>query len=281
MTNWERFQQLNGATKMKGQQVVNSHFLYKGYPSIEITDTQGSAVQAAVVNKQESDEAYIYTQLQNPLQIGSIWAAKNLHLLVTEEITIIHDVDWHKYHCFLCNLEVDGLWGWFVGPEKTHINLNLKKETVLVSQQKPLLVLPGMPLAFQDKIMIKGRAWIVDEYDAISDEGITYYSLMPTTMSKEVIADHASDPVFVEEYKEPVFVLASDSSSTSAVEIAPGSTHTVTTENGYFKTSNTSIKVLQRNHTQVSFQVPYGVSEFTIETKNNNASVTTTYKVVY
>jgi len=67
-------------------------------------------------------------------------------------------VNWHKYHCFLCNLEVDGLWGYFIGPEKKHIDLQLHKQVVLTSTQKPLLILAGMPLKFQDKIMIHGRA---------------------------------------------------------------------------------------------------------------------------
>ena len=33
---------------------------------------------------------------------------KNLPLLVSEEITIIKDVDWHKYIALICNVEIDG-----------------------------------------------------------------------------------------------------------------------------------------------------------------------------
>lgn len=286
MTNWERFKKINSTTRITNQEVVNSHFLFKGYPSIEIIEVGGSSsdpttLQAAVVNKQEQDCAYVYTYLDNPLQIGSVWAAKDLHLLISEEITIIKDVNWHKYYCFLCNVEFDGFWGYFLGPEKTHINLNLKKDVVLVSQQKPLLILPGMPLAFQDKIMIKGRAWVVDEYDALSDEGITYYSLMPTTMSKEVIKANEDKSVFIEEHVEHELELPSDSQQTSAVEIAPNSKITITTEGGYFQASNKSIKVLKHTATEVVFQVPFGIEDLTIQYKQNSEVLERIYKIGY
>lgn len=281
MTSWERFQKLNSTVHTTNQEVVNSHFIFKGYPSIKITGPEGEEIQAAVVNKQEQDYGYIYTYLKDPLAIGSIWQAKDLHLLVDEEIVIIKDVNWHKYHCLLCNLEYEGLWGYFIGPEKTHINLNLKKDVVLVSQQKPLLVLPGMPLHFQDKIMIKGRAWVVDEYDAISDEGITYYSLMPTTMSKEIIKANEDKTVFIEEHVEPELELIQDSPSTSAVEIAPNSKITVTTEDGYFKISNKAAKILKYTSTEIVFQPPFGVEEVTIQYKQNGQVLERIYKIGY
>ena len=43
-----------------------------GYPSIKITGSNGEEIQAAVVNKQEKDYAYIYTKINEPLDIGSI-----------------------------------------------------------------------------------------------------------------------------------------------------------------------------------------------------------------
>lgn len=281
MTSWERFQKLNSTTRTTNQEVVNSHFIFKGYPSIKITGPEGEEIQAAVVNKQEQDYGYIYTYLKDPLTIGSIWQAKDLHLLVDEEIVIIKDVNWHKYHCLLCNLEYEGLWGYFIGPEKTHINLNLKKDVVLVSQQKPLLVLPGMPLHFQDKIMIKGRAWVVDEYDAISDEGITYYSLMPTTMSKEIIETNKDKSVYVEVHNEPVLEVPNDQWDTDAVEIAPNSKITINTEDGFFKVSNKAIQILRHTATEIIFQIPFGIENLEIQYKENGEVKERIYKIGY
>jgi len=281
MSNWSRFRELNGTVNSQTQEVVNSHFLLKGYPSITITGTQGLAVQAVVVNKQEQEVAYIYTLKDTPLDVGSVWTAKNLHLLITEEITVIKDVNWHKYHCFLCNLEVDGLWGYFIGPEKKHIDLQLHKQVVLTSTQKPLLILAGMPLKFQDKIMIHGRAWVVDEYDALSTPGITYYSLLPTTMSKEVIADHPDTPIFTESYNEPVLETVIDDSHTTAVESAPGIKITVTTEDGYFKSNISNLKIYKHTPTEVIFETPFGIEELIISTKVQNVITERIYHIGY
>ena len=63
---------------MDAQAEVNTHFIFKGYPSIKIecntTDSSEDiwAVQAAVVNQQEKDKAYIYTQLPDELPMGSV-----------------------------------------------------------------------------------------------------------------------------------------------------------------------------------------------------------------
>ena len=157
MTSFSRFQERN-KKRTVAQNKLNTSFIFKGYPSIEIKGSADRSIQASVVNKQEKDYAYIFTHLQDELMIGSIWTAKNLHLLVTEEITIIKDVDWHKYHALLCNVQIDNHWGYFKGPEKSFLDVNLEREVVWESPQKPVLVLPENVLEFRDKIVIKGRA---------------------------------------------------------------------------------------------------------------------------
>ncbi len=95
MNSFERFNERN---KKRAQSTNrgNSTFIFKGYNSTLIKSGT-TELQAAVVNEQEKDSAYIYTHLNEPLTIGSIWEAKSLHLLVTEEIVVIKDVEWHKY----------------------------------------------------------------------------------------------------------------------------------------------------------------------------------------
>lgn len=72
MNSLERFRSL--ASKRKTSQAnLNSHFIFKGYPSIEITSDADNftTVQASVVSQQEKDKAYIYTQLEDVLALGS------------------------------------------------------------------------------------------------------------------------------------------------------------------------------------------------------------------
>lgn len=92
MSSFSRFQARN-QKRIVAQDKLNTRFIFKGYPSIELKGQNDVSVQAAVVNQQEKDKAYIFTQLANELAVGSVWHAKNLPLLVSEEITIIKNVD--------------------------------------------------------------------------------------------------------------------------------------------------------------------------------------------
>ena len=283
MTSFSRFQERN-KKRTVAQNKLNTSFIFKGYPSIEIQGSADQKIQASVVNKQEKDYAYVFTQTQDELEIGSVWAAKNLHLLITEEITIIKDVDWHKYHALLCNVQIDNHWGYFKGPEKSFLDVVLEKEVVWESPQKPVLVLPENVLNFRDKIVIKGRAWLIQEYDAISTPGLVYYSLKPTTISKEVAAENTGKDIYVEKHEEPTINVVENPisllSEDSVFNISPNVPITLSTEDGYFKTTNKNLKIQKRTASIVVFSIPFGISEVAVEVKEKGDIVTKTYRVV-
>ena len=283
MTSFSRFQERN-KKRTVAQNKLNTSFIFKGYPSIEIQGSADQKIQASVVNKQEKDYAYVFTQTQNELEIGSVWAAKNLHLLITEEITIIKDVNWHKYHALLCNVQIDNHWGYFKGPEKSFLDVVLEKEVIWESPQKPVLVLPENVLNFRDKIVIKGRAWLIQEYDAISTPGLVYYSLKPTTISKEVAAENTDKEIYVEKHEEPIVNVVENPisllSEDSIFNISPNVPITLSTEDGYFKTTNKNLKIQKRTASMVVFSIPFGISEIAVEVKEKGDIVTKTYRVV-
>ena len=283
MTSFSRFQERN-KKRTVAQNKLNTSFIFKGYPSIEIQGSADQKIQASVVNKQEKDYAYVFTQTQDELEIGSVWTAKNLHLLITEEITIIKDVNWHKYHALLCNVQIDNHWGYFKGPEKSFLDVVLEKEVVWESPQKPVLVLPENILNFRDKIVIKGRAWLIQEYDAISTPGLVYYSLKPTTISKEVAAENTDKEVYVEKHEEPTVNVVENPisllSEDNIFNISPNVSITLSTEDGYFKTTNKNLKIQKRTASMVVFSIPFGISEVAVEVKEKGDIVTKTYRVV-
>ena len=206
-------------------------------------------------------------------------------MLITEEITIIKDVNWHKYHALLCNVQVDNHCGYFKGPEKSFLDVALEREVVWESPQKPVLVLPENVLEFRDKIVIKGRAWLIQEYDAISTPGLVYYSLKPTTISKEVVAENAGKPIYVEKYEEvkPEIVvepIQSYNLKDSSIKISANTSITLSTEEGYFKSSNKNIKVQKRTEDAVVFSIPYGIKEVIVEVQEKGDIVKRTYRVV-
>lgn len=283
MTSFSRFQERN-KKRTVAQNKLNTSFIFKGYPSIEIQGSADQKIQASVVNKQEKDYAYVFTQTQDELEIGSVWTAKNLHLLITEEITIIKDVNWHKYHALLCNVQIDNHWGYFKGPEKSFLDVVLEKEVVWESPQKPVLVLPENVLNFRDKIVIKGRAWLIQEYDAISTPGLVYYSLKPTTISKEVAAENTDKEIYVEKHEEPIVNVVENPISLlnedSVFHISPNVSITLSTEDGYFKTTNKNLKIQKRTASMIVFSIPFGISEVAVEVKEKGDIVTKTYRVV-
>ena len=283
MTSFSRFQERN-KKRTVAQNKLNTSFIFKSYPSIEIQGSADQKIQASIANKQEKDYAYVFTQRQDELEIGSVWAAKNLHLLITEEITIIKDVDWHKYHALLCNVQIDNHWGYFKGPEKSFLDVVLEKEVIWESPQKPILVLPENVLNFRDKIVIKGRAWLIQEYDAISTPGLVYYSLKPTTISKEVAAENTDKEIYVEKHEEPIVNVVENPisllSEDSIFNISPNVPITLSTEDGYFKTTNKNLKIQKRTASMVVFSIPFGISEVAVEVKEKGDIVTKTYRVV-
>ena len=283
MTSFSRFQERN-KKRTVAQNKLNTSFIFKSYPSIEIQGSADQKIQASIANKQEKDYAYVFTQRQDELEIGSVWTAKNLHLLITEEITIIKDVNWHKYHALLCNVQIDNHWGYFKGPEKSFLDVVLEKEVIWESPQKPILVLPENVLNFRDKIVIKGRAWLIQEYDAISTPGLVYYSLKPTTISKEVAAENTDKEIYVEKHEEPIVNVVENPisllSEDSIFNISPNVPITLSTEDGYFKTTNKNLKIQKRTASMVVFSIPFGISEVAVEVKEKGDIVTKTYRVV-
>lgn len=76
--SFTRFQKRNGTYHQAAQSKLNTHFIFQGYPSIKIEEAKKSdddkltSYQAVVVNQDEKDGGYIYTQLANILPIGSV-----------------------------------------------------------------------------------------------------------------------------------------------------------------------------------------------------------------
>ena len=267
MSNFNRFLDKNKKRTLAADE-MNGRFVFNGYPTTTITCGE-QKVTAAVVNKQEQEKAYIYTDLQHPLDIGSVWTTKGLHFLIVEEIVIIKDVQWKKYIALLCNVLIDDMWCYFKGSEKAAISTSIKEDVFLNTQAKPVLV-SAAKLGFRDKIVINNRAWMVMEWDDISTQGIVYCTLEPTTISKEIedkgIIKHENVS------NEPAtFNLKSDE-----IIVKPNTNITIETEKGYVKAS-AHIDIKSRTANQVVFSIPYGIENVLITTLKGDAYVNTTY----
>lgn len=282
-TSYDRFHERNQKL-IEGREIANRRFVIAGYNSTTITDDiTGDTHTAAVVSKQEQDLAYIYTFTNEPLNIGSVWSVKKgaLHYLISEEIIVIKDTKWRKYRAILCNVNIGDVWGLFKGPEEGFVNINLQQTVLLQSQQHPILVLPANSLHIGDKVAIKNRGWLVQEEDSISTEGISYYSLIASAISKEVTEDFLDEDAYIEQGGTIVPDLPIKPSDHDLIKYVYANEEVaVKTEGGYFKSSSSEITVVRRNSTQAVFRMPYGLASTQITIKQNGELITYIYKLV-
>lgn len=273
MTSFERFK-----NKQRRRDSANEHynaqFVFNAYNSTIIHNTnEDYSLEAAVVSKQEKDQGYIYTHYQDTLDVGSIWSVDDrLYWLIVEEIINIKDTDYHKYFALLCNVDLNnGIWGYF----KSNMGIKNEQDTAIESRQYPSITLPGSLLQFQDKIVLNGRPWIVQEYDSISNPGLTIYSLRATTISKDETQDANSYIVSVDR-ADPEVLTEEITVSENIKGIGHNIPVTLTTEDGYFKYTG-NIKILKRTSTIVVFTIPFGVEEVTVDVKKGDDIITTKY----
>ena len=268
--SFERFKQRNQLMN-SSEQNFNRQFVLQGYASITMISDADSAIthNAYVYNKQENDEGYIYTHYEEPLVIGSCWNAKGLHFLIDEEIVIMKDVTFRKYHALLCNIEANGTWWYF--KKDDYIDVSLRQDSFIKSLAKPLLVTAGKPFNYNDKVLIADRAWLIQEFDNYTHPGVTYYSVTPTTMSKEVIETRVEDKPVIEQAEEVPYDKDSD------YIIIPNHIYEVATEGGYFRTTCKVLKIVSRASDLVKFSIPFGVDIVEIEVKQQGQIVTITY----
>lgn len=278
--------------------LTNAQFVFSAENSttLQLLDDPDNIIVASVVNLQEKDMAYIYTSIDDHLEVGQVWSIAykqkdhewdindfwnryNIFWMIMEEIIVIKEVKWHKYVAYKCNIDIDGLWGYWLGPEKNFINVTLREKTVLQSLQHPVLVLPASAsYHIGDKILIGDRAWLIQEEDHISTAGLIYYSLRASTISKEVLDEqkhHMENQSQVPDM--PIGQVVADGYDNI---VGPGAIITVATEGGYFRTNNSLVQVTNISATSVTFVVPYGITSLTITTKQNDELVSTSYQVV-
>lgn len=276
MSSFNRFVDKN-RRRMAASDDVNNVFVGKGYPTTTITCGEVS-LTATVVNQQEQDKAYIYTDLEHPLDIGSVWSTKGLHFLIVEEIIIIKDVKWKKYIGLLCNTIIDDMWCYFKGSEKAAISTSIKENIFFNSQAKPILVAPSNRLAFNDKIVIHNRAWRVVEWDDISSFGVTYYTLEPSTIIKTTVEEGKPAPNIIKHNIEDttISITPENQGEENVLHVKPNQDIEVIT-NGVFQSSFNNLKIKKRTKDSIIFSIPFGVDKVDITTLQGDVLVTTTY----
>lgn len=124
---------------------------------------------------------------------------------------------------------------------------------------------------------------MVQEYDAISTPGLVYYSLKPTTVSKEIVEENNGKDVYVEKHQEDSVRIIENPIqffNEEYISISCNMDIELNTEDGYFKTTNKNIKIKQRTSSKVIFSIPFGIKEVAVEIKEKGDIITKQYRTV-
>ena len=130
--------------------------------------------------------------------------------------------------------------------------------TVEFDSSKPIIIFgeneniqPGQ------EIILHGEAFIIKQYDRLTNPGIVYASLQPTTIKS--YNDVENNTVYTEEVYEE------DQINTA------GSHFTVQTHSGYCK-FNYEVEIISKTSQEVKFIIPYGIDILKITTKDINGT---------
>lgn len=168
---------------------------------------------------------------------------------------------------------------YFYGPGKSKISVNLQHNTFLLSSQSPVLVVPDGYFSYGDKIKIGGRAWLIQEYDNITDPGISYCTLVETTMSKGTVYEAASsnNPYSnIDGSEDAEEIELGERLETDPTYVLPGKEITLELVNGKYSTSNPkAIKIIKRTGTSLVFTINHNVDLIEITTGEETYKYTT------
>lgn len=212
-------------------------------------------ISAALVFRHDEgpDEVLVYTFIEDDLQRGDYFAFENLEYLVYEENKLSDpDINHKKQRAVECNVTFDfegaEFKGYFKSTMRRYNDENFEGKQLLVPEEKPLLMLPSTAtLTINNEFDIEGKPWRIIEYDKITNKGITYYYL------ERGITKNITPSI------EPTSFIAPEPENTLAALVH----HTFELPNGEFVASP-EVEVLKRSLTSVTFTIPNGVNQVTI-----------------
>lgn len=266
-------------------------------------------IPAALVfrHKEGPDEVLVYTFIKDELQKADYFVYENVNYLVYETNKLTDDdITYKKQKAVECNVSFnigENIYtGYFMSSVRRKENPDFEGRQVLMPDEMPLLILPtNNVITINTNFVIEGKPWNVVEYDNITNKGITYYYIeryFNTVVSEEEV--EVEPTVFVENevpvVQEPIaqiqtfgFVPLEESvSSEDQIEnlnsniimaLRPMIDYVFTTEDAFFA-ATPSVDIASRKKFEVTFKVPFGISQVVISTKVNGQIVEKIYQVV-
>lgn len=261
-------------------------FIEQGKLSKDITHKRlDTVIKAAVVfsHKEGPDEVIVYSYIEDDLQKSDYFIYDNTNYLVYENIRLTDsDINYKKQKAVECNVAFSFESKSFIGYYKSSLrgteNPDFVGREIVTPDETPLLILPtNSDIEVNSEFVIEEKPFKVVEFDNITNKGITYYYLERNYNKVGEIIEPEVQPTYVGEEPEGEVQLFSEEPIEKALR--PMVEYTFDTVDAYFA-ATPKVEVVSRKRTEVTFKVPFGISEVDITTKDLNGIVERNYKVV-
>jgi len=240
-------------------------FILTGKLSQDITHKRTSKdIKAALVfnYKEGPDNVIVFTLKEDDLLKADYFTFDTVNYLVYENMKLTDgEVDYKKQRAVECNVTFTHnaitYMGYYTSSVRTITENEFIGSQAILPDETPLLILPTNALTIGDRFTIEGKPFKIQEFDSITNKGISYLYLERDFVTKDATA-------ISELQVETIYLNETNAGSTI---LRPMTEYTFTTEDAYF-TSTPRIEILSRTLTEVTFRVPFGISSVTIGTRS-------------
>lgn len=243
-------------------------------------------IKAAVVfsDKEGPDEVIVFSFIEDDLQKSDYFIYKDTNFLVYEDIRLTDDdINYKKQRAVECNVmftfEKDNYIGYYKSALRGSEDPDFVGKEIVIPKETPLLILPtNNKITINSEFVIEEKPFKVSEYDNITNKGITYYYL-ERSYNKNIPTVETT-----EENKTIDGLMGTNVIGATDAVLEPKILRAMTeyifeTENAYFAASP-KIEVSARTRNQITFRVPFGISQVLIDIKRDGEVVSESYKVV-
>lgn len=261
---------------------TSAAFVIEGNVSNEVTHVRlNQQKQVALIfnDKEGPDDAFIFSKKQkntlNNFKKGDYFIYDGTYFLIYEDVKLSNkELPFIKQRAVECNVIFNvnstNYYGAFFSTMRKMLENDLVKSSVLVADERPIIVVPKNS-AFVTGIsfMIENKPWIVNDYDNITNKGITYLYL-----EKYIVKNQTVLPI------QPLMALGAAEALDETPTLIALVENTLETYGAFFA-AVPKVEILERKKNSVKFSVPFGIDEVLISTKNDSGQIIETYyKVV-
>lgn len=268
---YDKFREVQEA-KEKTYNDRSSAFITEGLVATEITMLKDNSTKDAALvynDKEGPDDVIVYTLKKDDVAKSDYFSHDGVNYLIYEDVKLNDKtISYRKQWASECNVSFNvgqtTILGCYKSSLRSHRDTEFSKNQVVMGDQRPVIIIKSNPaIKVGLHFKIEGRYWKVQDYDNITNRGITYIYIEQATNE---VNDVATTP-------------------------APTGPHLyamieqeLTTKEAYFS-STPRVNIVSRLPDKVIFVIPFGIEEVVISVKEENEEneiviSTTSYKVV-